>query len=209
MVSNMKKSPIIRLRGLKLSRSNIPAFLFPVARWLSLNAKGFYLFLAFLVGRLPSHAVRLFLYRHIFGIKIGKHSAIHWRARFYGMKGISIGNHTIIGYDSFLDGRFGIKIGDNVNIGGEVAIFTAQHDPDSVDFAMVGGPVEIGDYVYVGSRVTILPGVKISEGAVVATGAVVVKDVPPYVVVGGVPAHYIKDRNRNLNYTLDFRMPFQ
>jgi chloramphenicol O-acetyltransferase type B len=40
----------------------------------------------------------------------------------------------------------------------------------------------------------IMQGVKLGEGAVVATGAVVTKDVPPYAVVGGVPAKIIKYR---------------
>ena len=41
----------------------------------------------------------------------------------------------------------------------------------------------------------------IGEGAVVASGAVVTKDVPPYTVVGGIPAKKIGDRNQNLNYS--------
>jgi len=40
----------------------------------------------------------------------------------------------------------------------------------------------------------IMQGVTLGEGAVVATGAVVTKDVPPYAVVGGVPAKIIKYR---------------
>ncbi len=40
----------------------------------------------------------------------------------------------------------------------------------------------------------IMPGVKIGEGAIVAAGSVVVKDVPPYTIVGGNPAKVIKQR---------------
>lgn len=46
-----------------------------------------------------------------------------------------------------------------------------------------------------GSNATVLPGVTIGEWAVVAAGAVVTKDVPPFTVVGGVPAKVIKAIN--------------
>ena len=52
----------------------------------------------------------------------------------------------------------------------------------------------VGNDVLVGSHALILGGVTIGDGAVVAAGAVVTKDVPPYAVVGGVPAKVIKYR---------------
>ena len=54
--------------------------------------------------------------------------------------------------------------------------------------------VVIGNDVWIGANVTIINGVHIGDGAIVAAGAVVVKDVPPYTVVGGVPAKEIKKR---------------
>jgi acetyltransferase-like isoleucine patch superfamily enzyme len=54
--------------------------------------------------------------------------------------------------------------------------------------------VEIGNDVWIGARATILDGVKVGDGAVIAAGAVVTKDVPPYAIVGGVPAKVIKYR---------------
>lgn len=54
--------------------------------------------------------------------------------------------------------------------------------------------IEIGNDVWIGTRAMILDGVKIGHGAVIAANAVVTKDVPPYAVVGGVPAKIIKYR---------------
>lgn len=55
-------------------------------------------------------------------------------------------------------------------------------------------PIYIGNDVWIGANVCILPGVTIGDGAILAAGAIVNRDVPPYAVVGGVPAKVIKYR---------------
>lgn len=55
-------------------------------------------------------------------------------------------------------------------------------------------PIIIGNDVWIGQNSMIKDGVKIGNGAVVGAGALVTKDVPPYAVVGGVPARIIKYR---------------
>ena len=54
--------------------------------------------------------------------------------------------------------------------------------------------VEIGNDVWIGEGSLIIGGIHIGDGAVVAAGAVVTKDVPPYAIVGGVPAKLIRYR---------------
>lgn len=181
----------------------------------------FWIFLCTLTGYIPSHIIRKFFYRTVFGIAIGKDSSIHWRCEFNQPAGVAIGHNTVIGNDAFLDGRMKhflsyrkthgrpLQIGNNVSVAGEVRIYTMEHDIDSPAFEEIGAPVVIEDYAVIGTRVTILPGVRIGKGAVVATGAVVTKDVPPYTVVGGVPAIFIRNRNKNLRYTLKFAKLFQ
>ena len=56
------------------------------------------------------------------------------------------------------------------------------------------GDTVIGNDVWIGYEVVIMPGVKIGDGAVIGTRAVVTKDVPPYTIVGGVPAKPIRRR---------------
>lgn len=56
------------------------------------------------------------------------------------------------------------------------------------------GGIVLGDDVWVGYGATVLDGVCIGRGAVVAAGAVVTHDVPPYTIVGGVPARVIRKR---------------
>lgn len=56
------------------------------------------------------------------------------------------------------------------------------------------GDIVIGDDVWIGYGAIIMSGVNIGQGAVIAAGAVVTKDVPPYAIVGGVPANVIKYR---------------
>jgi acetyltransferase-like isoleucine patch superfamily enzyme len=54
--------------------------------------------------------------------------------------------------------------------------------------------IAIGNDVWIGANVIIVDGVKISDGVIVAAGSVVTKDIPPYAIVGGVPAKIIRYR---------------
>lgn len=56
------------------------------------------------------------------------------------------------------------------------------------------GDIVVGNDVWIGYEAVILAGVTIGDGAIVGTRAVVTKDVPPYTIVGGVPARPIRKR---------------
>ena len=56
------------------------------------------------------------------------------------------------------------------------------------------GDIVVGNDVWIGYEAVVMAGVTIGDGAIVASRAVVTRDVPPYAIVGGVPAKVIKYR---------------
>ncbi len=56
------------------------------------------------------------------------------------------------------------------------------------------GDIVIGNDVWIGYEAVIMSGVTVGDGAIIGTRAVVTKDVPPYAIVGGVPARLIRKR---------------
>ena len=79
------------------------------------------------------------------GIKIGRDSSFHWRARFFRPWKLYIGNNTIIGNDAMLDATNGIEIGNNGSLSMGVRIWTLEHDPKSPTYRSVRGPVQNED----------------------------------------------------------------
>lgn len=81
-----------------------------------------------------------------------------------------------------------IHTGDHARLVGKfVTDITKANKPQGYDHDVI-----IEKDVWIGAYVTILQGVHVGRGATIAAGAVVNKDVPPYSIVGGVPAKVIK-----------------
>ena len=101
---------------------------------------------------------------------------------------------------SYLVAKEKIEIGENTGIAYRVTILTSgginPHNSLKALYPRMRAPVIIGNNVWVGANVTILPGVTIGDYSVVAAGSVVTKDVPPGVLVAGVPAEIKKHLKR-------------
>jgi acetyltransferase-like isoleucine patch superfamily enzyme len=138
------------------------------------------------------------------GITIGDdtlvmHGAVLHVYNFRGMKqsGIRIGQQSLIGEYTVIRGQGGVTIGDRVYTSPFVQIVAVNHvfDDPNIPFVEQGITAEgivIEDDVWIGSGAVITDGVRIGQGAVIAGGAVVTKDVPPFTMVGGVPAKEIR-----------------
>ena len=102
--------------------------------------------------------------------------------------GASVGEKTMIDFNAVLGGR--ATVGNNCHIGAG-AVLAGVIEPPSAD------PVVVEDNVLVGANAVILEGVRIGKNSVVAAGAVVVENVPENVVVAGIPARIIKNRDES------------
>ena len=169
-----------------------------------------------IITHIPSHSIRLGWYRHVLGWRLGPEVTIlmgqHIQmagVRSSGMK-VSIGKGSVINHGCLLYTTGGLIIGENVSISSGAWLVTGTHDMNDPLFPDKYLPIVIGNYAWIGIRATILAGVTIGEGAVVMAGAMVTRDVPPYTVVGGVPARAIRQREQqNLSYELHFSHVFE
>ena len=89
-----------------------------------------------------------------------------------------------------------IAIGANTAIGPGTVLRASNHKFDDrnvpiMDQGHVSGRIVIGEDVWIGANCVVTPDVVIGHGAVVGAGAVVTRDVPPFAIVGGVPAKII------------------
>lgn len=169
-----------------------------------------------LINHIPSYTIRNAWYRHILGWRIGEGAAI-LMGQYIQMAGIkssgqkvSIGKGTVINQGCLLYTTGGIVIGENVSISAGSWLVTGTHDMNDPQFVDSYKPIVIGDHAWIGVRATILAGVTIGKGAVVMAGAVVTRDIPPFSVVGGVPAKVITQRElQQPDYTLSFLPLFE
>lgn len=127
----------------------------------------------------------------------------------FDINSVFIGKHTyggiaVLNYNNY----YKLTIGNYCSIATDVMfILDADHYTNHISsfpfkVKMLGeqfegvskGDIIVDDDVWIGYGATIMSGVHISQGAVIAASAVVTKDVPPYAIVGGVPAKVIKYR---------------
>ena len=148
------------------------------------------------------------LYLRGTGSRVGKKSYIHINTWFTRPGRLLVGEHTTCNPGCYLDTRGGITLGNNVMLGHRTRIYTAGHDINAPDFRGYNKPVVIGNNVVIFPNCIIMPGVEIGEGAVIFPGSVVTKLVEPFAIMGGNPARYIKERNRIIEYKLEYKYWF-
>lgn len=128
------------------------------------------------------------------GVFIGAQAYI--QGRFDGTT--KIGNHVWIGPQAYFDAR-NLILEDHVGWGPGAKVLGSAHTGLPIDRPIIETdleikPVRVEAWADVGTGAVVLPGVTIGKGSIVGAGAVVTKDVPPFAIVAGVPAKFLRWR---------------
>ena len=128
------------------------------------------------------------------GVFIGAQAYI--QGRFDGRT--VIGNHVWIGPQAYIDAR-DLVLEDYVGWGPGAKVLGSAHTGVPADVPIIQTdlevrPVRICAWADIGTNATILPGVTVGRGAIVGAAAVVTHDVPPFAIVAGVPARFLRWR---------------
>lgn len=138
-------------------------------------------------------------------VTIGKNVVIELYKQYRTQKFdpvFKVGDNSSFGDDGHITCVNKIIIGNNVVIGRKVFITDNSHgksDRNNLELnpfqrlLETKGPVIIEDYAWIGEMVCIMPGVTIGKGSIIGANAVVTKNIPPYCVAAGNPAHIVKD----------------
>ncbi len=115
-----------------------------------------------------------------------------------GVGDVYIGDRTRIGLGNTLIGP--VKIGNDVMFAQNVVLSGLNHGYTDInipisDQQVETKPIVIEDEVWIGANAVVTAGVTVGKHSIVAAGCVVVKDVPPYTIVGGNPAKPLKHYN--------------
>lgn len=128
------------------------------------------------------------------GVFIGAQSYI--QGRFDGVT--KIGNHVWIGPHAYFDAR-NLILENYVGWGPGAKVLGSAHTGIPSDRPIMQTDLEIGlvrvrAWADIGMGAMLLPGVTVGKGSIVGAGAVVTRDVPPFAIVAGVPARFVRWR---------------
>lgn len=136
---------------------------------------------------------RLFLLK-LFGAGIYGRPFVFPTSKVFAPWLLQLGHKSCLGPYSEMYNLGPVFIGAKVTVSQYSYICNGTHDLCKDNLPLMVGDIRIGHNAFLGAKCLILPGIHIGEYAVIGAGSVVTKDVPPYNIVGGNPAKFLKLR---------------
>jgi putative colanic acid biosynthesis acetyltransferase WcaF len=133
----------------------------------------------------------------LFGAKIHSKAVVYSSVRIYSPWNLEMDEYSCLSPEVDCYNVNKIKIGAHSTVSQKTYLCSASHDISKSNIPLVTAPIVIEDQVWIGASAFIGMGVTIGQGAVIGATASVYKDVEPWVVVGGNPAKFIKERKIN------------
>jgi acetyltransferase-like isoleucine patch superfamily enzyme len=134
-------------------------------------------------------------------VTVGRFASIRPSGLYGGEigEGLVVGDNSNIGAYCYIGCAGLIHVGSNVMMSPRVSLYAENHNFSDANRPMkeqgvAREPIVIEDDCWIASHAVVLAGVTIGRGSIVAAGSVVTKDVPPYSIVAGSPAHVIRSR---------------
>lgn len=130
----------------------------------------------------------------LFGAQIGRNARISPSVRIWAPWNLAVGDEASIAHavDCYCVDH--VTIGAHATVSQYALLCTAGHDVSDPHMRLTTSPIRIGDQAWVCAGVYVAPGVTVGQGAVAGARAVVTRDVPPWTIVAGNPARYLRDR---------------
>jgi putative colanic acid biosynthesis acetyltransferase WcaF len=141
----------------------------------------------------PLHAWRRFLLR-LFGAEVAPTAMIYGSARVWYPPHLVVGQYAVIGPSVSVYNVEKIVLGDYAIVSQNTTLCTAGHDIEDPNFQTTASPITIGRRAWVAAEAFVGPGVFVGEGAVLGARGCAFKNLEPWTVYGGHPAHVIKPR---------------
>jgi acetyltransferase-like isoleucine patch superfamily enzyme len=142
------------------------------------------------------------------GISLGDHVRIDDMTVITAEAPVTLGSYVHIGPQVFLSGTHGLHIGDFTSLAAGTKVYSISNDYSGEVMAAHGVPAElqrfdtgavnIAAYVNLGASCVVLPGVTIEEGVAVGALSLVKDSLAAWSIYGGVPAHLLRRRSRQM-----------